>query len=137
MMKKFFLLAIMFLGVALYGAAQTGDVPATDNPVAGAFTTFAMLVAVIPVVTEFVKKLLPGENGSGFWMQALSWSVGVMVTVFGWLLNLGFLSGLSIWMALLYGLGASLAANGVFDTHIITALFDLFTSKNSDGNEKP
>ena len=121
---------MMAFGVAFLCAAQEAPSPPPspppDNPVAGAFVTFAALVAVIPVVTEFLKEILSIKPGGGIWTQVLSWATGILLTLAGWFLDLGFLSGLSAWLALLYGAGASLAANGVFDTQIITAIFSLF-----------
>lgn len=117
---------MMAFGVALLCAAQEAPSPPQVNPVVEAFTTFAALVAVIPVVTEFLKKILSVKPGGGIWTQVLSWATGILLTLAGWLLDLGFLSGLSVYLALLYGAGASLAANGVFDTQIITAIFGLF-----------
>lgn len=117
---------MMAFGAALLCAAQEASPPPPVNPVAEAFATFAALVAVIPVVTEFLKKILSIKPGGGIWTQVLSWATGILLTLAGWFLDLGFLSGLSAWLALLYGAGASLAANGVFDTQIITAIFSLF-----------
>jgi hypothetical protein len=96
-----------------------------QNPLDGIFGTFFALVAFIPVAVQFLRRFLfPKATGLG--IQIFSWVAGLIITMAGWLLNLGFLDGLSIWMALLYGAGASLAANGIFDTGLITAIFKLF-----------
>jgi hypothetical protein len=126
-MKKIFLFFMIF-GTAQLCAAQEINAPGTSNTVGDAFATFAALVAVIPVVTEALKRLL-FPSGKGLGVQLLSWGTGIVLTVAGWALDLGFLSGLSIWLTLLYGAGASLAANGVFDAGIVTALFDLIKPK--------
>ena len=98
----------------------------------GVFSTFLALVAFIPIVVQFLRKrLIP--NATSVWVQVFSWAVGMTITLAGWMLNLGFLDGLSIWLALLYGLGACLAANGVFDTGLIVALFGLFEKKTVKG----
>lgn len=119
--------------------SQTADVPDTgspavtavaavetvspDNVLAGIFETFFALVAFIPIAVQFLRKLL-FPNAAGIGIQIFSWVIGLIVTMAGWLLHLGFLDGMNIWAALLYGAGACLAANGVFDTGLITALFD-------------
>jgi hypothetical protein len=127
-MKKLLLLVFLFSAVAFVSHGQ-GEVGEALNPVSGAFATFAALTAVIPLATEFLKRILFKDGAGGFAVQLLSWITGIVLTLFGWWLGLGFLSDMSLWMALLYGLGASLAANGVFDTDIITALFDLLRFK--------
>jgi len=94
------------------------------NPFDGIFATFFALAAFIPVAFQFIRKLLfPGAFGLG--VQIFSWVIGILITMAGWALNLGFLDGLSVWMALLYGAGASLAANGVYDTGLINAIFNV------------
>ena len=93
----------------------------------GIFETFLALVAFIPVIVQFFRKLLPSL--SGLPVQIFSWAIGIVITIIGWLLHLGFLDGIPIWQALLYGAGASLAANGIFDTGIIQAIFGLFIKK--------
>lgn len=94
------------------------------------FTTFVTLVAVIPVVTEFLKNAFKVNGGTPkFLIQLLSWGTGILLTMFGWWFSLGFLAGLEWYYALLYGFGASLASNGVADTKIIQWIFSLFIKK--------
>jgi len=94
----------------------------------GIFETFLALVAFIPIVVQFLRRfILP--NSSGLTAQIFSWAIGIAITMVGWLLKLGFLDGISIWIAFLYGAGACLAANGIFDTGIITTIFGLFGKK--------
>jgi len=101
------------------------------NPVKtidGIFETFFALVAFIPIAVQFLRRLII-PNVSGLSVQIFSWAIGIAITMAGWILHLGFLNGLSFWLALLYGAGACLAANGVFDTGIVTAIFGLFGKK--------
>lgn len=94
------------------------------------FTTFVALVAAIPVVVEFLKKLFRVTSETPNWIvQLLSWGVGIVMTLFGWYFNLGFLESLTWYWAIIYGFGASLAANGVADTKIIEWIFSLFIKK--------
>jgi len=104
-----------------------------ENPLKsldGIFATFFTLAAFIPVAFQFIRKTL-FPTARGFGVQALSWIAGILITVAGWFFNLGFLEGLSLWMALLYGAGASLAANGVYDTGLINAVFDALFNFNA------
>ena len=136
-MKKFLMI---YLGMLLMSAvtifAQEVPISPVDQGIisetpptdfTGVFATFAALVAAIPFVVQLVKKLIP--NASSTAVQIVSWVVGIAVTMFGWVFNLGFLAGLDWYIALLYGLGASLAANGVFDTGLIEWVLSLFKKK--------
>ncbi|MDR1370980.1 MAG: hypothetical protein LBJ72_12795 [Dysgonamonadaceae bacterium] len=124
----FFIAALLLLLVAPVAIAQ--DV-VNENPTAeysAGFETFAALVAIIPFVTEIFKKLIP--NASSLGKQVFSWIIGLVIAAFGWVFNLGFLADLTWYIALLYGAGASLAANGIFDTGLITWLVGLISNKN-------
>lgn len=110
-------------------AADASD-PNIGTDYGATFATFASLVAATPVVTEFIKKILGGNLPS--WLnQLISWVVGVGLTMLAWGFNLGFLSDTSWQMALLYGFGASLCANGVFDTALVQWLISVIGKKKS------
>jgi len=126
--KILMLMVIMLLPTTLL-FAQDGS----TEPLFGfdtVFTTFVALVASIPIVVEFLKNLFGKTKETPNWLvQLLSWGTGIAMTIFGWFLNLGFLEGLTWEWALIYGFGASLAANGVADTKIIEWIFSLFRKK--------
>ncbi|MDR1370829.1 MAG: hypothetical protein LBJ72_12005 [Dysgonamonadaceae bacterium] len=124
----FFFAAAMLLIAPVAAIAQdvTNDSPQTEY--SAGFETFAALVAIIPLVTEIFKKLIP--NASSLGKQVFSWIIGAVIAAFGWVFNLGFLADLTWYIALLYGAGASLAANGVFDTGLISWLVGLVSNKN-------
>lgn len=113
--------------VAVYAQDSGGTEPVDYE---AAFATFAALVAVIPFVVQAVKKLIPAIEKSSLATQIVSWVTGLVVTMVGWIFNLGFLNDLEWWMAILYGLGASLAANGIFDTGFIEWFIGLFKRKS-------
>lgn len=92
-----------------------------------AFATLAALVAATPVVTQAIRKLLKIEGG--VWAQVLSWVVGLVLCMFGWVFDLGFLADITWWQALIYGIAASLAANGVFDIPFVQWILDLIFGK--------
>jgi hypothetical protein len=125
-----FTMLLLLFAVPMAAIAQgTGDVTETTDYEA-AFATFAALVAVVPFVVQGIKKLIPSIESSSLWTQVVSWLTGIVITMFGWVFNLGFLNGLEWWQALLYGLGASLAANGIFDTGLIEWIIGLFKKKS-------
>ena len=135
MFKNLFKLSVVFIFMLLSTAvlfAQTGDTaPELPDNLFEVFTTFLTLVAVIPVVMEFLKTILKKtEHTSDTLVLILSWVTGIVVTMFGWFFQLGFLAGIEWYYALLYGFGASLAANGVADTKIIQWIFSLLIKKN-------
>jgi hypothetical protein len=127
-MKVLMLMVIMLLPTTLLFAQEgSGE---TSGAFETAFTTFVALVAAIPVVVEFLKSMFKVNDQTPSWVvQLLSWGTGLIMTMFGWFLHLGFLDGLTWYWALIYGFGASLAANGVADTQIIQWIFSLFKKK--------
>jgi hypothetical protein len=95
------------------------------NPLDGyseIFQTFAALVAGIPLVVEFLKNVF--NNPTGWGARIISWGTGLALSAFGWWLGLGIFSEVVWYNALLIGFGASLAANGVFDTGLVTWLLE-------------
>lgn len=128
-MKKLFVMLILLVVVVSTALAQTPITVGADD-FSSFFSTFAALVAAIPVVVHFVLKLLKKDSQTpNLVVQIVSWMTGLALTTFGWALSLGFLADISWYWALLYGLAASLAANGVADTKIIIAILSLFKKK--------
>ena len=98
----------------------------TEVDLTSFFSTFTSLVAGILVLTEGLKRILGTYKYTpNILIQILSWSVGLILTMFGWIVNLGFLAGLPWYHALLYGLGASLVANGVADTKLLQKIIEV------------
>ena len=104
-------------------AVETVAVAQVPDDGGGGFVTFAALVALIPFAMQLFKKLIP--DAVGWFTQICSWLVGIILTMFGWYFNLGFLADMTWWLALLYGFGASLAANGIFDIGLIEWILQL------------
>ena len=128
-MKKFFLLTFM-LFVALFlfiPVAFAQDVGDPVEVLTMGFGSFAAMVAIIPFVTQLIKKAIP--NAPSLVFQVISWGIGFVLALIGWYFNLGFLAGIEWYIALLYGLGAGLISNGIFDTGIINAIFGFFIKK--------
>ena len=124
-MKHLILVFSLIFSVCVFQAiAGSPETVVSESPLNGIFVTFFALAAFIPVAVQFLRKLILPYAG-GIAVQIFSWLVGVCITLAGWALNLGFLDGLSIWIALLYGAGASLAANGVYDTGLVNAVINV------------
>lgn len=132
-MKKlaFFLLLSTFFSLSLYAQAE---VPISVENSFG-FATFALLVVTTTFVTEALKRVLGKEKHTpNIVIQILSWITGIMLSFFGWNFGMGFLAELLWYEVLLYGIGASLASNGVADTklieNLIKAIIDGFSKKS-------
>ena len=131
MNKILLTLAFMFSCVACIFAQ--GELPEETVDYAANFATFAGVVGVTAVVTEFIKKLFKVEPSE--WVQRIiSWVIGIGLGMFAWGFNLGMFEGLDWWQALLWGFGAGLASNGVFDSGLIEWLFGLFTKKKEQSS---
>ena len=121
--KKYILLAValismLLLPVTLLAAQVTEGI--VEFSLEGSFVTFTAIVAAIPFLVEGVKTLFKPQNKTV--IQMLSWLVGVAFVMFGWWLGLGFLATLLWWQALVVGLFASMAANGLWDTGLYEAV---------------
>lgn len=128
MSKILLTLAILFSCVTCIFAQ--GELPEETVDYAANFATFAGVVGVTTVVTEFIKKLFKTEPSE--WVQRIiSWVIGIGLGMFAWGFHLGMFEGLDWWQALLWGFGAGLASNGFWDTGLIEWLFGLFTKKKS------
>lgn len=106
--------------VMAQGAGET-------NAYAETFASLAAIVAAVPVVTELLKGFFPKLPPIA--VQVLSWVVGAALCMFGWWQELGFLAGQQWYIALLYGLGSGLCANGIADTGLVDWLIGLFKNK--------
>lgn len=121
-------IGLMAFAVCLPVMAEgTATDPSTDYD--AVFVSLAAIVAVIPVVVEGIKALFP--KMPSWTLQVLSWVIGIAICMFGWWQSLGFLSGLDWYIALLYGLGSGLAANGIADTGLVQWIIGLFAKKKA------
>lgn len=116
------IILMVMLTTPLFAQTDTG----TDYD--SMFATFAALVAVIPFIAEPLKNLIKPKKEVWAWL--LTWSVGVVITMLAWVLNVGFLNGEVWWVALLYAIAAAFCANGVFDTGLVEWIIGLFKKKS-------
>lgn len=108
------MIAFVLVPTIIYASDGTSEVVKVD------FTNFGLLALSIPLVVEFLKQVL--KPPKGFWTQLISWVTGLVITMIGWWLGLGFLTDLIWWQALVAGLLVSLASNGVWDIGIYEAI---------------
>ena len=126
-MKKSILVFALTLGVVSAAFAQTGDVPASAD-YDGMIATFAGFAGCVVLLTEGIKALFPKMNG--LVTQIVSWCVGLVAVMLLWWLDAGFVADVEWYIALLYGFGASLVANGIADTGLVQWLIGLISKKS-------
>jgi len=135
-MKRFlfFLTTLLMFAIVPVMAQVTTDTGTVTQQTdfAAIFGSFSALVAIIPVIVELIKKVL--TKMPSWAIQLLSWLVGILLTMFGWWMHLGFLDGMTWYIALTYGFGASLAANGIADTGLVQWIVGLFGKKTVKAN---
>lgn len=125
-MKKMMGLLMMMLAVCLPVMAETAaDVPAEDYDTM--IATFAGFASGVVLLVEGIKALFPKMEG--LVTQIVSWAVGIAAAMLLWWLDAGFVADVEWYIALLYGLGASLVANGIADTGFIQWIIGLFRKK--------
>lgn len=107
--------------------AETGDV-STAVDYDGMIATFAGFSGMVVLLTEGIKSLFP--KMSGLVTQIVSWCVGIAGAMLLWWLDAGFVSDVQWYIALLYGFGASLVANGIADTGLVQWLIGLIVKKS-------
>lgn len=97
------------------------------------FTSLSGLAALNVIVADWINKTLKIEKG---WAkQLISWIVPILVTTFGFVLQVGLFSTfgpLTAWTGWLYavltGLGTGLVSNGIYDINGVKTLLNSITS---------
>lgn len=135
MKEKIILLLVCLFGFLAPILAQEIELPTETTDYESYFATFAGIVVVTSLITEVIKSLFKTELNS--WIQRIiSWIVGILLGLFAWIFDLGMFMDLEWWQSLLWGFGAGLASNGLFDTGLIEWLFGLFTNKKTENKEE-
>ena len=119
-MKRLILFFALTIGIVSASFAQTGDV-STSMDYDSMIATFAGFAGC--VVSLFPKM-------EGLVTQIVSWTVGLAAAMLLWWLDAGFVADVEWYIALLYGLGASLVANGIADTGLVQWLIGLIAKKS-------
>jgi hypothetical protein len=86
------------------------------------FGSLAAIIAVVPVITEALKKAFKADFGA--WPQIISWLVSIALCMLGYFLNLGMFEGVQWYYALAAGFGCGLASNGVFDIELVQKILE-------------
>lgn len=131
-MKAFILMLAFLVMSTVFVFAQeiVPDIPVDVGPVSTWFASLGAFIGGVLFIVEFLKKILGKSQSTPNWaVQFMSWIVGLFLAVIAWYLDLGIFAGITWGLALLYGLGASLVANGIADTKIIQSIFSLFKKK--------
>jgi opacity protein-like surface antigen len=135
-MKKFLLIAVSMLLFALPVFSQDVEPPQNWLAVVEGFSTwfgtFAGIAALGTFVAGFVNGLIKSTNK--FLRQFIAWVVCIALAVVGNLVNLGFLSEATWLITVIYGFGAGLVANGLFDVPLVYAV--IVAIESALGNKK-
>lgn len=127
-MRKFLLLLIAVLGVSLGLAAQTlGAETAPLIDYETTITTLGGFAIGIMAVVGVIKRMVPGLHGIG--TQIVSWVVAILSALIFWWLQTGMFAGMLWYIALLYGFGGGLIANGLADINLVQGIINLFRHK--------
>lgn len=124
-MKKRLLLLFMFIGfVAFPVIAQEVEPPGDWGEVIDNFGTWFGSLAAIAALTVFVSGVLNGALNvtKSFTKQLLAWVIAIVLSLLGNLVNVGFLAEATWLMTVIYGFGAGLVANGLFDAPLVNAI---------------
>ncbi len=125
-MKELILFFALMLGFVSAAFAQTGEV-STDMDYDSMIATFVGFAGCVVLLTEGIKALFPKMEG--LVTQIVSWTVGLVAAMLLWWLDAGFVADVEWYIALLYGFGASLVANGIADTGLVQWLIGLITKR--------
>ena len=115
MKLKYMLSILLFLPVALF--AQSEDLPSIN--LSDYVSSFAIFVTTVMVLVQAIKERLEVKKTA---LVVLSWSLGLVLAAAAYFLKLGFFASLDLIEALLYGIGGSLASNGIISVDKVQML---------------
>lgn len=123
-MKRLMMFFLLIGFVAFPMIAQEVDPPGNWGDVIDNFGMWFGTLAGIAALTTFIAGVVNGllKVTKTFLKQFVAWVIAILLAVLANLVNLGFLAGSTWLMTILYGFGAGLVANGIFDVAIIKAL---------------
>lgn len=125
MKKIVFVICLLLMSVAAT-YAQTVDPEPQGSEFIVDLGTFAGIVAVVSFLVTQISKLISYVNEHRWAKIAISLFVGAGICSACWATGLApFLSGLTIWQVLIYGVGAGLSGCGLYDIvkPILDAIF--------------
>jgi len=126
------LLSLLLLLPFVVLIAQAIEPPTDVVDLVVRFDTFIASLAGYAAVAIFLTGLINGWSKiTKSWMkQAISWVVPVLlVVVVSFLLKAGFLAGENFIKVLIFGLGAGLVSNGIFDIGFVNTVVNWVVEK--------
>lgn len=129
-MKTLLLCFLMLFALAVPVFATSAP-PDTGPPVGVLnlvfdLTTIAGAAAAVLLITGWIKTAFKLE---GMYARWVSWIVAISLSFIGWLLNLGLFEPVTWPVALIYGFGIGLVANGIFTSETVQYLLSLFKAQ--------
>jgi hypothetical protein len=123
-MKKYlkWIVFLLFLSVPIL--AQDVEPPADWGDVIDGFSTWFGTLAGIAALTVFLAGVLNGllKVSKKIVKQLVAWLIAIVLSVVANVVNMGFLAEATWLMTVLYGFGAGLVANGIFDVTVVKAI---------------
>ena len=89
-------------------------------------STVAGAAAAVLLITGWIKTAFKLE---GMFARWVSWIVAISLSYIGWFLNLGLFEPVTWPVALVYGFGIGLVANGIFTSEVIKAILAYFNAQ--------
>lgn len=115
MKKIVFVICLLLMSVAATYAQAVEPEPQGSEFIVD-LGTFAGIVAVVSFLVTQISKLISYINEHRWAKIAISLFVGAGICSASWATGLApFLSGLTIWQVLIYGVGAGLSGCGLYD----------------------
>jgi hypothetical protein len=126
-MKK--LIVFLFVLLAIPIAVFAQDVPAPPSnwgDVIFNFQEWFLSFGGVVVLTAFVAAFFNGllKLTKGFLKQLCAWVVAIILLVGSDLVNFGYAKDFPILLAVIHGVAAGLASNGVFDIPFVKSILD-------------
>src|SRR5690606_35771824 len=116
--------------------ASIQEEPTNPGEYIALFDSLEGIVILMSIVTPLLTNLINSfAKLTGKAVQILSWVTGLLLALLGYYFNLGMMSGIEIWQALLIGLGAGLVSNGLFDIGLVKSILKMVGAKKV--NNKP
>jgi len=84
--------------------------------------SFGAILGAVYVIVDLIKQYVGPP-----WVQVVSWLIGILLSLGGWYLQLGIFVDMTWIFAAVTGFIISLAANGVYDSDWLEALWKLIS----------
>lgn len=127
-MKKFMMFLFLLVPVVLLAQQDTVVInpPTGWGDVIFNFPSWFATFGGIAILTAFIAAFLNGllKVTKSFVKQLVAWTVAILLMVISDLVNFGYAKDFPILLAVVHGLAAGLAANGVFDIPFLKGILD-------------